>query len=361
MRSCRMSTSPLTPPARSGVRAAVWITFWALLFMLGVQEYLWSGGRRLWQPVVDYGTAALSGTLIAAWQVRRARQLQGLLSRPLRWFIQQWKWMPLQAVGFVAATYGMRIVIYRLAGITHELANWGEIVVYESAKFVLFYLLLSGVQFGALSYRAWVNERLRAEQQARLAQEAQLAQLTQQLQPHFLFNALNTISSLIHTDPDLADTLLTQLSSLLRAATDASRQLEQPLADELALLRAYASIMTQRFAERVHIEWAIDEAALACQVPTLALQPLLENCFRHVVERRRAPTRITVRARLAGVMQCIEIEDDGDARAEPPVFGVGLGNLRRRLESLHGERARVSLNPRAGGGMVVLVELPCAR
>ena len=356
-----MSTQSLTPPARPGVRAAVWITFWALLFMLGVQEYLWSGGHRLWQPVVDYGTALLAGTLIAAWQVRRARRLQGLLGRPLRWFVQQWKWMPLQAVGFVASTYGMRILVYRLAGLTHELANWREIVVYEIAKFVLFYLLLSGVQFGALSYRAWLNERLRAEQQARLAQEAQLAQLTQQLQPHFLFNALNTISSLIHSDPDLADTLLTQLSSLLRAATDASRRLEQPLADELSLLRAYASIMTQRFGDRVHIDWAIDDAAMACPVPTLALQPLLENCFRHVVEQRRGSTHITVRARLAGGMQRIEVEDDGDPCAEPPVFGVGLGNLRRRLESLHGERASLSLRSRAGGGLVVLVELPCAR
>ncbi|HEY4067211.1 MAG TPA: histidine kinase [Burkholderiaceae bacterium] len=355
-----MSTPPPILFARPGVRAAVWVTFWALLFMLGVQEYLWSGGHRLWQPVVDYGTAALAGTLIANWQLRRARRLQGLLGRPLQWFIQQWKWMPLQALGFVAVTYGMRIVIYRLAGLTRELTNWGEIVVYESAKFVLFYLLLSGVQFGALSYRAWVNERLRAEQQARLAQEAQLAQLTQQLQPHFLFNALNTISSLIHTDPDLADTLLTQLASLLRAATDASRRLEQPLTDELALLRAYASIMTQRFADRVRIEWAIDAAALACPVPTLALQPLLENCFRHVVERRRAPTRIAVRARRLGATLCIEIEDDGDPITQPPVFGVGLGNLQRRLESLHGERARLSLNPQAGGGLVVRVELPCA-
>jgi LytS/YehU family sensor histidine kinase len=150
--------------------------------------------------------------------------------------------------------------------------------------------------------------------------------LTQQLQPHFLFNALNTILSLIHPDPDLADTLLTQLASLLRAATDASRRLEQPLADELALLGAYASIMTQRFADRVHVEWAIDEAAMACLVPTLALQPLLENCFRHVVERRRAPTRIVVRARLMGAVLAIEIEDDGDLRTEPPVFGVGFGN-----------------------------------
>ena len=179
-----------------------------------------------------------------------------------------------------------------------------EVLAYEAAKFTLFYALFGGIQFGVRSYRAWATERLRAEQQARLAQQAQLAQLTQQLQPHFLFNALNTVSSLIHTDPDLADALLMRLATLLRAATDASHRPEQPLSDELALLHAYADIMTQRFADRVEIRWEVDADAWHCSVPTLGLQPLLENCFRHVVERRREPTHVVIRAGTAARANC---------------------------------------------------------
>jgi LytS/YehU family sensor histidine kinase len=268
--------------------------------------------------------------------------------------------MPLQLVVFIAAMHGSRLVSYALAGLPLRAGLQLESVPYEVAKFSLFYALLGGIQFGVHSYRAWANERLRSEQQARLAQQAQLAQLTQQLQPHFLFNALNTVSSLIHTDPELADALLTHLASLLRAATDASQRPEQPLSEELALLHAYADIMTQRFGDRVRIEWDVDDPASQCKVPTLGLQPLLENCFRHVVERRRGPTRIVVRAaHRAGALR-VEIEDDGDLQALPAKRGVGLANLERRLQSLHGASASLALRIRPGGGLVACVELPCA-
>jgi LytS/YehU family sensor histidine kinase len=204
---------------------------------------------------------------------------------------------------------------------------------------------------------------VRAQRHEAQLREAQLAQLTQQLQPHFLFNALNTVSSLIHTDPQLADTLLTRLATLLRAATDAGQRPQQTLADELTLLHAYADIMVERFSDRVSLTWQIDPAALACIVPTLALQPLLENCFQHVVEPRRAPTCIVVRARREGGRLHIAIEDDGGVLADPPVFGVGLGNLQLRLATLHGAAARLVLKPLGEGGSArgvgVSLELPC--
>jgi LytS/YehU family sensor histidine kinase len=212
------------------------------------------------------------------------------------------------------------------------------------------------------SYGAWVAERLRSAEQAHLARHAQLAQLTQQLQPHFLFNALNTISSLIHSDPDAADRLLTRVATLLRAATDAAQHPEQSFADELALLHAYADIMGQRFADRVHIAWEVDVSdatAQSCRVPTLGLQPLLENCFRHGVERRTAFTRIVVRAaRTVGELR-IEIEDDGDLQRLPDARGIGLGNLEDRLRSLYGAAAGLELRLRPGGGMIAGVRLPC--
>jgi len=361
-----MRTAELPPPAPLPRRfwsrlGPIWISFWVLMFALGVQEYFWGGGHRLWQPMVDYGTAALLATVLAVIQIRRARRFDALLDRPLRWLLHVWAWFPLEMAGFIAAMYGLRRLLYGALGVRFQHGPWPEVLGYEVVKFTLFFTLLGGLQFGVRSYNAWVAERLRAEAQARLAQQAQLAQLTQQLQPHFLFNALNTVSSLIHTDPDLADTLLTRLATLLRAATDASRRPEQPLADELALLQAYADIMVQRYADRASVGFEIDDAARDCRVPTLGLQPLLENCFHHVVERRRAATRIVVRAACRDDRLVVEVEDDGEPLAAPPVPRVGLENLRLRLASLHGERASLSLRPREGGGLAVRVELPCVR
>ena len=355
------SIADTTRPTRLWRRLLwTWVAFWLLMFLLGTQEYLWQGGRQLWRPLVDYGVAALVATALAAVQLQRSQRFDELLGQPLRWFARMWAWMPLQLVAFVVAMYALRRALYSLVGVPFRHGPWPEVLGYEAAKFTLFYALLGGIQFGLRSYQAWAAERLRTEQQARLAQQAQLAQLTQQLQPHFLFNALNTVSSLIHTDPDLADALLTRLASLLRAATDASQRPEQPLADELALLRAYADIMTQRFADRVELRWEVDAAAGPCRVPTLGLQPLLENCFRHVVERRRGLTHVVVRASCSAGRLQVEIEDDGDQQPAPATRGVGLGNLERRLQSLHGTRASLTLQPRPGGGLVARVELPCA-
>jgi hypothetical protein len=359
-----MSTSGLIADAKpTGLWSRllwIWLAFWLLMFLLGTQEYLWSGGRQLWRPLVDYGIAALVATALAAVQIKRAQRFDDLLGQPMRWFAHMWAWMPLQLAAFVAVMYGLRPVLYALMGTPLRHGRWSEVLAYDAAKFTLFYALLGGIQFGLRSYKAWVTERLRTEQQARLAQQAQLAQLTQQLHPHFLFNALNTVSSLIHTNPDMADVLLTRLATLLRAATDAGQRPEQPLADELMLLHAYADIMTQRFADRVDIRWEVDPEAGHCRVPTLGLQPLLENCFRHVVEQRREPTHVVIRAGRDADKLRIEIEDDGDLQAIPSTRGVGLGNLERRLQSLHGSEASLTFQARSGGGLIARVELPCA-
>jgi two-component system LytT family sensor kinase len=338
----------------------VWAAFWLLLLLLGVQEYLWSGGRELWRPIVDYGSSALLATALAAIQIRRAFRFDGLLSSPVRWFTAMWAWLPVQLVVFVILMNGTRALLYGFAGARYRLDLRFEVLAYEAIKFLLYYALLGGIQFGQRSYRAWALERLRLEQQSRLTQEAQLTQLTQQMQPHFLFNALNTVSSRIHSDPDLADALLTRIASLLRAASDASQRPEQSLADELVLLHAYAAIMEQRFGERVRLRWEIDAGASSCLVPTLGLQPLLENCFRHVVERRRERTHIAIRAACEGGRLAIEIEDDGVLNTLPQKRGVGLTNLERRLQSMHGERGRLELRLRPQGGLIARVELPCA-
>jgi hypothetical protein len=353
-----------TPRLRNGLLLA-WGAFWLLMLLVGVQEE-WRDGSRAWwwRPVLGEGSSAIVATAIAVAQWRLVQRLDPLLANPARWFARVLVWLPLLAAGFVLAIFGLRWGVRELAGLPHGGDSLGRAFFYEALKFSIFYLLFSGLQFGLRSYLAWHAERLRAERLARLSQQAQLAQLAQQLQPHFLFNALNTVSSLIHTDPQLADTLLMRLAALLRAATDVSRRPQQPLADELALLEGYAAIMCERFADRVLLSWHIDPRARACLVPTLGLQPLLENCFCHVVERRIAATHIRVSAQLDEQSQRLRItvEDDGGVLAgTAPAPGVGLGNLRQRLDALHGAQASLNVRQRDGGaGVTAEVVLPCA-
>ena len=352
-----------TPPRLAAGLWLAWAVFWLLMVAVGLQRMLQEGGRDLWRPVVDEGSSMLVATGVALLQWRLAARLDPLLHRPWRWFVRVLVWLPLLAPAFVAAIYALRHGVYTLRGLPYRHEPWPAVLLTESLTFAIFFVLFTGVQFGVRSYLAWTAERLRAERAQRLSQQAQLLQLTQQLQPHFLFNALNTVSSLIHEDAERADALLTQLAVLLRAATDAGQRPEHTLGEELQLLRAYGAVMHERFASRVELRWSVDDCALACRVPTLGLQPLLENCFVHGVERRAARTTLEVRAVCAGGRLVVEIADDAATApgSAPPVFGVGLGNLQRRLEALHGPQARLALRPREGGaGMVARVELPCA-
>ncbi|MCM5679620.1 histidine kinase [Schlegelella sp. S2-27] len=350
--------SPATP--LSWAVAAAWAGFWLLMVAAEVQNHPQGGWQAIWRALAQEGSSALVATLVLLAQWRAAGRMDRWLHRPARWFGAVLALTAPLALVFVPLVHALRLGLYAAAGTGYPHEPLSAVFFRETVRFAIFYLLFCGVQFGARSYLAWTRARLQAEREQALAREAQLLQLTQQLQPHFLFNALNTVSSLIHTDPDRADLLLTRLASLLRAATDLAQRPQHALGDELQLLTAYADIMCERFGDRVSIDWDVDDTARACAVPTLSLQPLLENCFRHVVEQRLEPTRLVVRARaLPGRLQ-LSVHDDGGRLAQPVVFGVGLGNLQRRLDALHGQAASLRLSPADGGGVIVTVELPCA-
>jgi LytS/YehU family sensor histidine kinase len=243
--------------------------------------------------------------------------------------------------------------------------------VYESVKISVFMIIFTLITFGVLSYRA-------AEQANASLRTAQLHQLTQQMQPHFLFNALNTISSLMHTDVDRADATLMQLADVLRATLDVSGQQQAPLSTELRLLRGYARLMEERFVDRVQVEWDIDADCGDCQVPVMSTQPLLENVFKHTVERRRGVTKIAISARRDGDALLLAVSDDagrlpahltntanaaavGAASGSGSSSGSGIGvrNLRERLQALHGERASLRLVQLEPTGVRAEMRLPC--
>jgi two-component system, LytTR family, sensor kinase len=227
------------------------------------------------------------------------------------------------------------------------------------------YWLVLAVVHAVDYYAKYRDREVRASQlEARLA-EARLAALKRQMNPHFLFNTLNSISALMYVDPNAADAMLARLSELLRLALDADGEQEVPLARELALLSRYLEIEKIRFEDRLRIEVDVAPALLDARVPALSLQPLAENAIRHGIARRPEGGTLRVRAaRDAGANGHLRltVEDDGTGlpseEAKDRGDGIGLGNLRARLEELYGQSQRLALAGRPGGGAVVEITIP---
>lgn len=339
---------------------AGWFLFWVLMVSVAVQDYLRDGGTAPWRPVLWETSSIVAASILLLIQHRASLRYQHLLANPWRWFGVQALWLPLHWLAFVPLAFGIRHAVYALAGATYEHEPWPEIFLYESLKISVFIGMFTIMRFGLMSYFALLEEKLLTEQSNALLRQAQLQRLTQQMQPHFLFNALNTISSLMHSDVERADATLIQLADVLRTTLDVSELHEAPLDTELKLVRGYANLMEERYAERVAIGWNIDQAALACQVPVMSLQPLLENIFKHTVERRRHPTRISVTAGCRDGMLRVRIEDDSGTLAADEPQGIGLKNLRERLAVLYGERASLALSQLEPAGVRAEMRLPCA-
>lgn len=196
--------------------------------------------------------------------------------------------------------------------------------------------------------------------EARL-REAELENLKAQLQPHFLFNTLQSISTLIHRDPVAADRMLTDLSDLLRLSLRHTAAQEVPLQEELAFLERYLDIMRVRFGDRMVITVVAGGDALTAMVPSLVLQPLVENAIRHGMADRNDVGRVEVRANREDGMLRIEIQDDGPGIPEtgPELnAGIGLANTRERLGRLYGPGRRIEIAGAPGRGLRVALTLP---
>jgi signal transduction histidine kinase len=200
-----------------------------------------------------------------------------------------------------------------------------------------------------------------AELEARLAQ-TQLAVLKSQLEPHFLFNTLNTIAELVHEDPDAAEQTLTRLSELLRLSLKASGEKEVSLREEIAFIEPYLDIQRLRMGSRLAVCWEIDPNALPARVPNLLLQPIIENAIRHGIAPLPVGGTITVSARCTNGQLTVAVRDTGAGITLRPdgsvKEGVGLSNLKRRLDCLYGTRHQFSLRNPPQGGCEVSVCLP---
>ena len=221
------------------------------------------------------------------------------------------------------------------------------------------YCTLVAVYHALVYYRVSQDRALRASQlEARLAQ-AQLQVLRMQLQPHFLFNTLHTISALMHKDVKRADSMIAALSDLLRMSLRSVGVQEVELREEVDFLQRYLEIMSLRFGDRLTVSLDIDPTVLDARVPTLVLQPLVENALRHGFGEGMRAGHVRVVAVLDGEMVRCEVIDNGRGiPAGGPREGVGISNTRARLRHLYGDRFSLELLGDPGGGARVALAIP---
>jgi Predicted signal transduction protein with a C-terminal ATPase domain len=289
-------------------------------------------------------------------------------------------------------TWGVTGVVLPIAVTLYAFIDAWVIGLYRPESEASFAQLLIGVFYLDLTLLgAWsalyyaINFYLQIEEQTdqliRLenqATQAQLAMLRYQLNPHFLFNTLNSISTLVllkQTEP--ANAMLTRLSAFLRYTLVNEPAARVTVAQEVETLQLYLDIERMRFEERLRTRFDIDEAAMPGLLPSLLLQPLVENAIKYAVSQQEAGAEITITAQLVGGMLRITVSDTGpglqnsaaDNRlsgvtfdgGEPVSTGVGLANIRDRLAQAYGERHRFEIFDPPEGGFSVLIDIPFER
>jgi len=226
------------------------------------------------------------------------------------------------------------------------------------------YLLVTIITYAFSYYNRYRQGELRAMQLEAQLSQAQLQALKMQLQPHFLFNTLHSISALLSRDTDKARTMITRLGDFLRLTLENSGTQEVTLQQEIEFLRCYLEIERVRFQDRLTTRVDVDPAALESKVPNLILQPIVENAIRHGIAPRSTPGQIIIKAKHEDGLLRIEVRDNGPGlpanRNDDNLFtkGVGLANTQTRLERLYGTSYRFELVNDPCGGLVVTLEIP---
>jgi two-component system LytT family sensor kinase len=204
--------------------------------------------------------------------------------------------------------------------------------------------------------------QFRAAQLEKTLAQAQLQNLRLQLNPHFLFNTLNTISSVMYEDVRIADRMIARLSDLLRSTLDQGDAQEVTLEREIEFLRLYVETMKARFEERLEVDVETSAETRGAMVPPLVLQPLVENSIKHGADGQTSKVRILVRAARENGSLRLEVRDHGPGisgtKSAALKSGIGLSNTAERLERLYGGTHRLDLRNADDGGLVVTLQVP---
>lgn len=228
-------------------------------------------------------------------------------------------------------------------------------------QFPIYWSIVAIAHAFIFSQQAREREQVALNLETRLA-KSRLQALQMQLNPHFLFNTLNSIASLVHENPKAADEMITSLSEFLRLTLRTSDRSEVPLREEMDFLEHYLAIEQIRFGDRLRVEKQIEPALLAAQVPVLILQPLVENAIKHGIEKKLGPGVVTITASRNGEGLQLQVRDNGRgqqaAQHGQASEGVGLSNIRARLRELAGDAASLQISSPPGGGFVAEIRLP---
>lgn len=316
------------------------------------------GGR--WRPEValtlglaDVYTWALA-CIAAFWLAWRFPLERGRIRRHLLIMLPA-------ATAVVIARDALLVVVQRVAfGQVQLTISRMLLELYPSHLLVFFSLVGVGSAIDyALRYRE--RELAAAELETELSQ-ARLAALQSQLRPHFLFNTLHSISTLIYRDADAANGMLSRLADLLRLTLGTEGAQTVALQDELDFLAAYLDIQKIRFGSRLWVQIDAAPEVLDAEVPAFLLQPLAENAIVHGFAERVQTGRLWVSAAAEGGMLRLRVADDGAGVADPALLerpgGIGIANTRARLEHLYGAAARMDAAHRPGGGLELTITLP---
>ncbi|HEV2146194.1 MAG TPA: histidine kinase [Longimicrobiaceae bacterium] len=226
---------------------------------------------------------------------------------------------------------------------------------------VVSYVLVLGTIYAVQYYERLRDREMDAARLAGHLAEARLSSLKMQLNPHFLFNTLHSVSTLMHRDVEAADEMLARLSVLLRLSLQHHDTQEVTLQQEMEFLVPYLEIEQIRFRDRLTVRTHLARDTLAARVPHLILQPLVENAIRHGIAPRAGPGTVEVSVeRVDGALRLV-VQDDGvgvGASEGGRGTGVGLSNTRARLQALYGEAHRFAVEPAPGGGTRVTVSIP---
>ncbi|HEX8747487.1 MAG TPA: histidine kinase [Pyrinomonadaceae bacterium] len=230
-------------------------------------------------------------------------------------------------------------------------------------NFIVYWLIIWASH--ALNYyKRYRESELQASRLKAQLAEAQLQALKMQLHPHFLFNTLHSISSLLSRDTEAARRMIARLGDFLRLTLENSGAQEVSLRDELDFLRCYLDIEAIRFYDRLTVRMEIEPQTLSSRVPNLILQPIVENAIRHGIAPRSKPGLIEIRSALRGERLRLEVRDDGPglpAELGPSRTGrrgIGLSNTQNRLRQLYGEGASFEMTNDVRGGLLVILEFP---
>jgi signal transduction histidine kinase len=257
---------------------------------------------------------------------------------------------------------GAVIVLNPSVGWYREVPPLSQLLLHNVVNNISLYWLITGVAH-ALHFAGQARERERAGERLRAhLARAELAALRARLHPHFLFNTLNTVASLVREDASRAERVIARLSELLRQALDSTADDEVPLTRELALVRAYLEIEEARFEDKLRVRWRHSDELDDARIPPLILQPLVENALHHGLGPKRGPGIVEIGSSASQGTLILWVEDDGmgtgGTARNGSGSGFGIAGTRARLTSLYGDRASLRITERPGGGTRAEVRLP---